>query len=174
MVTQFHCSPPLIMESYYRLCATRPHTQVDVFGRPPTPRSKTRRVLMGSEYVEVEGKREVKGYNLDVTKMEVRFWVGVCRLDVVLSTRCLNAAALVGDQAYKKALFAAAPWWPGWGISEEQRLIVRRTEKYLLGGVFAAEVMQWAVNKPKPTVRKRNSLLNAGNDTPSSVRSRTL
>ena len=54
-------------------------------------------------------------------------------------------------QVYKARLFKGAPWWPGWGVTEDERVKIRRAEKEVLLATFTAEILGKAVVKDHPT-----------------------
>ena len=99
--------------------------QVDIHKRPPTPRKKTRLVRIGQDDMEMDVPRLVEGHNRDQEKLNVRGRYsqqdGWLRL-------IIGSAA----QDYKEGLFKAAPWWPGWGVTEDDRVRIRRAERDVL------------------------------------------
>lgn len=97
--------------------------QVDIHKRPPTPRKKTRLVRIGQDDMEMDVPRLVEGHNRDQEKLN----------------------------DYKEGLFKAAPWWPGWGVTEDDRVRIRRAERDVLIATYTADILERALLKERPT-----------------------
>jgi len=75
--------------------------------------------------MEMDVPRLVEGHNRDQEKLNVR-----CRY----SQQDDRLRLIFGSapQDYKEGLFKAAPWWPGWGVTEDDRVRIRRAERDVL------------------------------------------
>lgn len=52
---------------------------------------------------------------------------------------------LVVLEAYKARMFKGAPWWPGWGVTEDQRDRIRKAERDVLLATYVGLQAQCVV-----------------------------